>query len=117
MKFANFDQGLQPAHSGHFNIERDQIRLDLRNSSQRLDAICRRAGNDDLRVGCEKVANHLSSNRRIIDNQYANWLHVFCPETLLASSTAPITTLSPRRQHPRALSLDPLRPFLSYSGG
>jgi hypothetical protein len=75
IEFADFRQRLQAVQHWHFDVECDQIGLELRNFRQPDFPVARRSCHLQFRIGLHDFAKQLANHHRIVDNQNANCGH------------------------------------------
>ena len=72
IELPNLGEGLQPVHAGHFDVERDDVGLELRNLDQRGFPALGRTHQFRACVAAENLSQHRAHNQRVIDDQHAD---------------------------------------------
>src|SRR6184192_2205662 len=112
-------QRFHTVHAGHFQIERDHIRLELFNLFQCEGAVHGRANHFDGRIACKNCGDQFPHESGIIDNENSDTIaHAIAPSgvardsrertagTLRMRTTVP----SPRMEAPLTKSLETISP-------
>src|SRR6266498_1561216 len=74
----NFLQHLKPAHSRHFQIERNHLRPEFVELFQTEIPIDRGAHHLDRIVSFENLRDELTHQRRVVHHQHADWFGTHC---------------------------------------
>ena len=96
MRLADLFQRLKPVHLRHLDIERDEIRRELRNLLQRNASIRGLAHHFDRGIGGDDVTHHPANQHRIVNDEHLRFFHMV--SSVRNSRDARLTvTSAPRR--------------------